>query len=297
MNRRKDQKDVPESYKDASRGERLQKVLANAGVASRRDAEELITAGRVTVNGRRVNALPAWVDPVRDRVAVDGQPIRRSSGSRKGAGSKLYIALHKPRRAISTTSDELGRVTVLDLVDLPEHIDKRLYPVGRLDADSTGLILLTNDGELANRLTHPRYEVAKQYIVSVRGKLSPADVEKLREGIYLAQRQPRARGSAKKAAMASVKLLGHTTDRRSGDRTQLEVTLREGQNREIRRMLARLGYKVRRLQRTAIGPLKLKGLGIGQWRMLESSEVTALYRAAGLEKDRPGGRKGGSGSS
>jgi len=277
-------------YTDASRGERLQKVLANAGVASRRDAEKLITDGRVTVNGMPVTTLPAWVDPMRDRVEVDGQPIRRPRRGRGLTGAdKLYIALNKPRRAISTTSDELGRVTVLDYIDLPEHMDKRLYPVGRLDADSTGLMLLTNDGELANRLTHPRYEVPKQYVVSVRGTLSEEDVQKLREGIYLAQRRSRSTGrrtgEAKKAAMASVKLLGHTTDRRAGDRTQLEVTLREGQNREIRRMLARLGYKVRRLQRIAIGPLKLKGLSVGQWRMLQPAEVAALYRVVGLERD------------
>jgi len=283
MPRRRKTNDVPEPYTDAARGERLQKVLAAAGVASRRDAEQLILEGRVTVNGERIAALPAWVDPQRDRVEVDGQPIRRPSPRR--AGQKLYIALHKPRRTISTTDDDLGRKTVLDLIDLPEHKAQRLYPVGRLDADSTGLILLTNDGELANALTHPRYEVPKEYVVAVRGKLSHDDVHRLREGIFLAHRQMgKVQPQVKKAAMASVKLLGYTTDRRSGDRTQLQVTLREGQNREIRRMLAQLGHKVRRLQRTAIGPLKLKGLGLGQWRMLQSAEVTALYQAAGLER-------------
>ncbi len=278
---------VPAEFTDAARGIRLQKVLAEAGVASRRDCESLITAGRVTVNGKPVTALPAWVAPEHDRVEVDGQPLPRPSRKRT-ATKKTYLLLHKPRRVLCTNRDPQGRRTVIDLVASTEGgpaIAKRLFPVGRLDADSTGLILLTNDGQLANRLTHPRYEVAKQYRASVRGKLTEGDVQRLQRGLYLAH-QASADAKpvrVKRAAMASVKLLGHTRDRARGDRTNLLITLREGQNREIRRMLARLGHKVRRLQRIAIGPLKLKGLAVGEWRCLTASEVKRLYKAAGLE--------------
>ncbi|MEX0745093.1 MAG: pseudouridine synthase, partial [Phycisphaeraceae bacterium] len=180
---------------------------------------------------------------------------------------------------------------------------------GRLDADSTGLILLTDDGELANRLTHPRYGVNKQYQVSVRGKLESGDLEKLKRGLFLAapptkpadERRESAgssaspgppgspsggrasKGRAKRASVESVRIVGFEKDRARGDRTSLAITLREGQNREIRRLMAALGYKVRRLKRTAIGPMKLTGLGAGQWRPLEAKEVQTLYREAGLK--------------
>jgi pseudouridine synthase len=165
---------------------------------------------------------------------------------------------------------------VIDLVDLPGRT--RLFPVGRLDADSTGLMLLTNDGDLANRLTHPRYGVSKQYEVKVRGRLTEHDVRKLRDGLVLADRK--AQQGGKRAAMQRVSILRHETDRTRGDRTTLLVTLTEGQNREIRRLLARLGFKVRKLKRTAIGPVRLKGLALGQWRLLTAGELRALKRAA-----------------
>ena len=194
---------IPAELTDASRGQRLQKVLAQAGVASRRDAEALITAGQVTVNGQRVTAMPAWVDPFHDRIEVNGHPIPRPERprseragssrprhSRHSLGDRLYIILHKPRRVISTSRDDAGRTSVVDLVNLPEDIARRVFPVGRLDADSTGLILLTNDGELTNQLTHPRYGVPKQYLVSIRGHLVPEDVEKLKKGLFLATPAP-----------------------------------------------------------------------------------------------------------
>ena len=213
---------------------------------------------------------------------MDGQPLPQSR-HKQTPSKKTYILLHKPRRVITTNRDPQGRTTVLDLVNLPPAICKRLFPVGRLDADSTGLILLTNDGELANRLTHPRYEVPKQYRVSIRGRLTDDDVKKLQQGLYLAHKTTDRQPRTKRAAMARVKLLGHERDRARGDRTNLLVTLHEGQNREIRRMIARLGHKVRRLERIAIGPLKLKGLAVGQWRMLTTTEVKRLYKTTALE--------------
>lgn len=293
---------VPAPYNDARHGDRLQKVMAAAGVASRRDCEKLIEEGRVTVNGETIDALPAWVNPVSDRIAVNGTPLprphrihrtgARGSASKPVAARHTYIMLHKPRGIVSTTDDDLGRRTVLDLIDLKTHSEKlgRLYPVGRLDADSTGLILLTNDGDLTERLTHPRYGVTKQYVVSIKGTLTPEDVEKLKGGLTLAHK-PRAESSKPRirptrAAFESVVILGHDTDRTRGDRTKLAVTLTEGQNREIRRLMARLGHNVRRLKRVAIGPLKLTNLAVGEWRFLTPQELTQLRRAAGAKQRR-----------
>jgi len=282
---------IPKELTKASRGQRLQKVLAEAGVASRRDCESLITKGSITVNGQLVTLMPAWADPEADRIEVDGRPIRRLSRHKK-SHKKQYVVVHKPRNVVSTSSDPDGRPCVTGLVDLPT----RLFPVGRLDADSSGLMLLTNDGELTNRLTHPRYEVPKQYLVSVRGRVTEDDLKNLKQGIYLAhakatskKRRPPGAG-AKLASMARVKLIGYSRDRAHGDRTNLMVTLREGQNREIRRMLAKLGHKVRRLERVGIGPIKLKGLAPGQWRLLTGREVSMLQKAAGIwsaKKPRP----------
>jgi pseudouridine synthase len=224
-----------------------------------------------------VAALPAWVDPLEDRIEIDGRPV---AVVKRAAPKRTYVVLNKPRRVISTTRDPQGRTDVLDLVNLPQ----RLYPVGRLDADSSGLILLTNDGELANRLTHPRYEVPKLYHVTVRGRLTAQDLEHLKEGLYLAHRSASAqKPQAKKATVARVKLLGYTANRAGESRSRLALTLREGQNRQIRRLLARLGHKVQRLERVAIGPIRVKGLAAGQWRPLTGTERRQLRRAAGLE--------------
>lgn len=238
-------------------------MLAEAGVASRRAAEQMIREGRVTVNGETVTTLPAWADPENDRIEIDGRPIARAN-KRRG---HTYLLVNKPRRVISTTDDELHRRTVVDLVPHRE----RLFTVGRLDADSTGLILLTDDGPLAHRLTHPRYEVPKTYEVAVKGQLDANDVEKLRRGIFLADKS----SAAAKAKAESVRIL-----RRDRERTRLVVTLREGRNREIRRMMARLGHKVHRLKRIALGPLQLKGVASGEWRELTRAEVKALRDAA-----------------
>ncbi len=277
------------AYTDNARGIRLQKAMANAGVASRRESEALIEAGRVAVNGDVITALPAWVDPYEDRITVDGEAIAQPKQSQKrfATAGKMYVMLHKPRGVICTNDDPQGRRRAIDLIDLPGPIGSpthpRLFPVGRLDADSTGLLLLTNDGELTHHLTHPSFGVTKRYLVSVKGRLEEDDLKKLRKGLTLAHRPADgAKPAAKKAAMESVRIVRHEADRQRGDRTTLSVTLSEGQNREIRRLLARVGIKVRRLKRTAVGPVRLKGLAPGGWRTLSREEVGALRHAGGL---------------
>ena len=232
---------------------RLQKALASAGVASRRHAEELIRDGRVTLNGGVVRAMGVTVDLARDHINVDGKPIRAVS-------AHTYLMLHKPRRVVSTASDPQGRPTVLDYV--PK--DKRLFPVGRLDADSEGLILLTDDGALANRLMHPRYEHEKEYRVLVTGALTTNAVQRLRDGVRLDD------------GMATATHI-HVEARADGD-TWLRLVLREGRKRQIRRMVAALGHWVKRLIRVRLGPLQLGDLPTGQWRALTSHEVAALRR-------------------
>lgn len=271
---------VPTEFADASRGVRLQKVLAERGVAARRTCESMIEQGLVRVNGKLVTGLPAWVDPRHDQINVDGH--RLSLGPASRTAGKIYVMINKPRGVISTVRDPQGRRRVTDLVDLGQ----RLYPVGRLDADSTGLIILTNDGDLTAHLTHPRYEVPKQYVAYVSGRLSTEDIQRLRRGLVLARRSSGGSGKkpeARRASAVRVRQLGHHRSRTRGEYTRLQLTLQEGQNRQVRRMLARLGHKVRRLERVAIGPLRLKGLGLGQWRSLTAGELRGLRRVAGLE--------------
>lgn len=279
----------------------MQKVLAEAGVGSRRACEAMIAEGRVAVNGEVVVELPAWVDAAVDRVTVDERPVRgtggRSKGKKKAAGRTgerlVYVMVNKPRRVISTADDPEGRRTVLDLV--PANVRERVYPVGRLDSDSTGLILLTNDGELANRLTHPRYGVPKAYRVTIRGRLELEDVQRLRDGLLLTDkrtlrsdgRSSETKVGVKRASVESVRVLRRERDQHGEARTVLMVTLREGQNREVRRLMARLGFKVRKLHRTAIGGLRLRGVGVGRSRVLTAGEVRALKR----EGREGGGRR------
>lgn len=231
--------------------ERLQKLLAAAGVASRRECEEMILEGRVAVNGKVVSTLPALVDPECDRIAVDGQSLR--------VPRKVYFLLHKPKGVHCTNDDPAGRTRAIDL--LP-RIRERVFPVGRLDADSTGLLLLTNDGELAQRLTHPRYGVPKTYRVHLPGRVGKADIARLLKGVWLHE------GKAQVLA-ASVIHAGR-------DGSMIEVTLCEGRNREVRRVLAKLGYKVRKLVRIHMGPLSLSGLAVGALRPLTPEEVRSL---------------------
>ena len=277
MARKPDQIDLT----DASRGKRLQRAMADAGIGSRRACEAMIENGDVTVNGQLVTTLPAWVDPEEDRIVVAGKVVPQ-------ADRKLYIMLNKPPRTLSTAKDEPGadRRTVTELVDHPAA--PRLFPVGRLDYDTVGLILLTNDGELANRLTHPRYGVPKTYRVVVKGSLDEEAVKELERGIYLAQRKAGKTQGAARTAHVEITLIAQ--DR---DKTVVELTLREGRNRQVRRMLAAVGYPVRKLERVGMGPVKLKGLARGQWRELTRDEIRALKRAAA---DQRGNKKPGAGS-
>jgi 23S rRNA pseudouridine2605 synthase len=264
---------------------RLQKLMADAGIAARRDCEDMIAAGRVKVNGRPVTTLPCFVDPASDVVELDGEAIElpqtAEAEKRRGGRTPLYVLVNKPKGVITTTSDPEGRRNVLDLLPRSLRRDERLYPVGRLDADSTGLILVTNDGDLAYQLTHPKFGVTKEYRVTCTGLASGDQLEKLRKGMFLITPQADGTKSSKRASMESVRILKRLVDRSRGDRTLLSITLREGQNREIRRLLARIGLKVRELERVAIGPLRAPDLKPGQTKLLGKRDVEKL-RAATL---------------
>ena len=240
--------------------ERLQKVMADAGIASRRHCEEIILEGRVMVNGKVVDELPCMVDKSQDRIVVDERRIRFDK--------KVYYLLNKPTKVICTNYDPSNRRRTVDL--LP-GVKERVYPVGRLDADSQGLVLMTNDGELANELTHPKYGVPKTYVVEVATSISPVDIDKLKNGFHI------SRGG--RASMDKVRVL-----KRERKYSLLEITLREGRNRQIRKMLARLGHKVRKLTRVTFGPLVLKGVGTGNFRPLLPKEVTALKKSVARYK-------------
>jgi 23S rRNA pseudouridine2605 synthase len=232
------------------RRERLQKTMASAGVASRRKSEEIILQGRVTVNGKVVTELGTKVDPRSDDIRVDGQRIQ--------AKSYIYIMLNKPRGVLSVMEDERGRSALGDLVSAPE----RLYPVGRLDATSEGLILLTNDGELANLLTHPRYMHEKEYIALVNGRPSEKTLQAWQRGVLI---------DDKLTAPAQISVI-----RTVQDSTLLRIEMREGRKRQIRRVAALLGHPVRELKRMRLGPLQLGSLEPGQWRYLTAKEISEL---------------------
>ncbi len=255
------------SYSDASRGIRLQKVLAEAGIGSRRACEEIIKSGEVKVNGEIVDSLPAWVDPQRDQISVRGKNIKRNE-------PHVYVMLFKPRGVVCSNDDPSGRERAIDLVKHPSRV--RLYPVGRLDVESSGLLLLTNDGELANRITHPRYGIHKIYEITVSGSLDEPAVRKLERGIFLSDhRTSHGHKPGRKTAQSRLHLL-----KQDRNRTRLRMELREGRNRQIRRMMADVGHRVKKLRRIQMGPLKLKSLRPGQWRELLPQELQALRRAA-----------------
>jgi pseudouridine synthase len=237
--------------------ERLQKVLARAGVASRRDCETLITAGRVTVNGAVVTELGTKVEPDA-AITVDGRAVAAPE-------IPVYIMLNKPSGYVSTTDDPQGRPTVLDL--LHKTPSARLYPVGRLDFDSEGLLLLTNDGELTHHMTHPSFAMEKEYMAWVAGQPDAADIERLRAGIPL---------DGKLAAADTVEL----APLQSGDETILRIVIHEGRKREIRRLCDAIGHSVRRLQRLRQGPLHLGDLASGASRPLTEREIAQLKKLA-----------------
>ena len=226
---------------------RLNAWLARAGVASRRKSDELIKAGRITVNGEP-GQLNTVVQPT-DEVSLDGEPLAKQT--------LAYVLLHKPAGVVTTASDPEGRKTVIDLVDHPN----RVVPVGRLDVDTTGALLLTNDGDLAHHLAHPKYEVDKVYVAEVWGQPTDGTLRKLAEGVKLEDG---------KTAPARVKRI-------EGDR--IELTIHEGRNRQIKRMLEAVGHRVKTLHRSTYGPLTLEGLEPGAWRELEPSEVERLRTA------------------
>jgi len=238
------------------RGVRLQKVLAARGLGSRRECETWIVEGRVQVNGRVANQLGTRVDPERDEIRVDGEVLRAPARRR-------YYLVNKPPGVVCTHRDPQRRLRLVDLV--PDG--SRLFPVGRLDRSSEGLILLTDDGDFANRLAHPRYGVPKTYRVRVAGHPTVVELQKLRKGVYLAEGRAR---------VDSIRIR-----RRYRQSTELEVVLKEGKNREIRRILARIGHKVVQLKRIAIGPLRLgSDIPSGAYRELRGAEIKRLLQAA-----------------
>src|SRR4051812_10801970 len=245
-------------------GQRLQKVLAAAGLGSRRKCEDLIREGRVEVDRHVVTELGTRVEPAQQEIRVDGESLRPSK--------RLYFAVNKPVGVVTTNFDPSGRSRVIDLVPTEE----RVFAVGRLDRSSEGLILVTNDGEFANRLTHPRYGVEKTYLVRIAGSPEPRQLERLKKGVHLAEGYARAQSIMVK--------------KQHGQSTDLVIVLNEGRNREIRRILARVGHKVLALKRVAVGNVKLSDLPVGGWRRLMPAEVDGLLHLA-KEKRRAVGKK------
>lgn len=237
----------------------MQKFLAQAGVASRRKCEELITGGKVTVNGETVRELGTKVDPDRDLIMVDGQLLQKDRS--------VYILLNKPRGVVTTASDPQGRKTVIDLIDVPQ----RVFPVGRLDMDTSGLLLLTNDGNLANGLMHPRHQVNKRYRTEVKGYISNEGLARLANGVQLEDGL---------TAPAEVNLLERTPDK-----SVFDIIIYEGRNRQVRRMCEAVGHPVLTLKRLQLAFLTLGNLRQGAWRNLTEQEVVRFYDIAGITRD------------
>lgn len=237
--------------------ERLQKILASAGIASRREAEKIILAGRVKVNGKLVNELGCKFDPQKCRITVDGKPITQEA--------KAYYLFYKPRGVVTTMADPQKRRTVADFMnDLPE----RVFPVGRLDYNTEGLLLMTNDGDLAQKLMHPSHEVNKTYVVKVPGIVPQEKFDLLRMGVKLEDGV---------TAPAIVNLRTYDYEK---NYTVFDITIHEGKNRQVRRMCDFIGFPVRDLKRIKLGPLTLSGLAKGKFRKLEPQELAELKRAA-----------------
>ncbi len=261
--------------------ERIHKVLANAGVASRRHVEEMVQQGRVAVNGKVMVELPILVDPEKDRIEVDGEAVRIGRG--QSAGPRLYFIMNKPGGVYSTNVSQGEQTRAIDL--LPPNLPGRVYPVGRLDAESKGLLLLTNDGDLTNQLTHPSYGIPKTYRAVVDGFVSDDTLKALEEGIWLADKK----GQGFKTGKSHFKV-----SKRAREKSIIEILIREGRNRQIRRMFARVGHKVRDLTRVRMGPLTLKGLNPGDSRHLTPREIRELKELGQEKKRRLDHRKSGS---
>ena len=240
--------------------ERLQKLLSRAGVASRRASEQLMLEGRVTVNGETIRELGTRADPDRDDIRVDGRRLRLAAGFR-------YLLLNKPRGYVTTRSDPQKRPTVIDLVGVRDYI----YPVGRLDYDSEGLLLLTNDGDLAAKLTHPSHGVARVYETRVAGVPDARDLQRLTKGLLI---------DGRRTAPAEAHAIG---EHKNG--VVLLITIREGRNRQVRNMCEAIGHPVDQLRRVAIGPIRDTRLKAGQWRELSAKEVASLRAAVDRPRD------------
>lgn len=233
---------------------RINKFLAECGIASRRNCETLVTAGRVKVNGKTVTMLATDVDPEFDLVSVDEKPV-------KPIARHLYLALNKPKGYVCTTNDEFGRKTVMDFFE-GKYPGKRIFPVGRLDYDTEGLLILTTDGDLSNRLMHPRNEIPKTYVAKIEGEIAESDLNKLRQGVIL---------DGVKTKKCKVRLLGT-----ENNVSRVEVVITEGRNRQVRRMFECINRDVIFLKRTAIGDIKLGGLYRGNFRELKENEIEYL---------------------
>ena len=285
---------------------RLQKLMAAAGLDSRRACEQMILDGRVAVNGKVVKKMPVLIRPDQDEIIVDGQKLKtkgRTVRLRPQQGVRpaklVYYLLNKPKGVICTNRDATDRRQVksgrLRAIDLMVGVRQRLVSVGRLDVDSRGLLIMTNDGELVNQLTHPRHEVPKTYRLRIDGSLTAADIDKLTKGLWMTSQRPGKKSDAQPAKAANVRIVhrdqkqtargekgrsvrgekGRTASGEQG-RTVLQVVLREGKNRQIRRMMSHLGYKVRDLVRIKIGPVSIKGLPVGAYRPMMKQEVLRL---------------------
>lgn len=242
--------------------ERLQKVLAKAGLASRREAEKIITAGRVKVNGKVVTELGTKVRINKDKITVDNEPIKKEK--------QVYLLFNKPKGVMTTLADPEGRKTVADFVD---KIKERVFPVGRLDYNTEGLLILTNDGNLSQQLTHPKHHVHKTYLAKVVGIVPQEKLDQLRIGVQLEDGL---------TAPAIVELLEYEHEKNI---TNLRIIIHEGRNRQIRRMCDFIGHPVRSLARTKFANLTLSGLGKGKYRPLEEAEVIALYKSSAMEEE------------
>jgi 23S rRNA pseudouridine2605 synthase len=236
--------------------ERLQRIIASHGIASRRASEQLILDGKVKVNGKVVRELGAKADPTKDHIEVEGRLLQ--------AQPHRYLMLNKPSGYITTVSDERSRRTVMDLIDIRE----RVYPVGRLDRETEGLLLVTNDGELANRITHPRYEIDKEYQILTHLRPSEPTMGEIRKGV-------RVDGSL--VVPSEFRIL-----RETAEGIELKLVIHSGLNHVVRKMMDRHGIEIARLRRTRVGPISLGRMPVGQWRELKAGEVGGLYEAVGL---------------
>ena len=226
---------------------RINKFISSNGILSRRKADEFVLQGRITVNRITITEPGFKIDPEKDLISIDGEPVKIS-------GKKVYIILHKPLRTISSASDEKRRMTVVDLIKIPE----RIFPVGRLDYDTSGLLLLTNDGEFANQLMHPKYKIFKSYFVTISRQLEEKHKIKLMEGVII---------DRKKTEPCTIKFPNLK------DKQSIIISVREGRNRQIRKMLEKFGYFIRSLHRIEYGNLKLENLQPGKWRHLTAKEI------------------------